>query len=50
MYTKTKDAEDYSEITDIFGNLKTQETTINDKTYQITLNKDRQNRIELIVK
>ena len=50
VYTKTKDAEDYSEITDIFGNLKTQETTSNDKTYQITLNRDRQNRIELIVK
>lgn len=50
VYTKTKDAEDYSEITDIFGNLKTQETTINGKTYQITLNRDRQNRIELIVK
>ena len=50
VYTKTKDAEDYGEITDIFGNLETKEISLNNKTYQITINKDRDNRIELIVK
>lgn len=50
VYTKTKDAEDYGEITDMFSSMPTKETTINNKKYKVTLNKERQNRIELIVK
>ncbi len=50
VYTKTKDAEDYGEIVDIFASVPTKEATINGKKYRISLNKDRQNRIELIVK
>lgn len=49
VYTKTSDAEDYGEITDSFGTFKTQEITIKDKTYQIKINKDRENRVELKV-
>ena len=49
VYTKTKDAEDYGEINDLFGTLETQEMTINNKTYRIKINKDRENRVELIV-
>lgn len=50
IYTKTKDAEDYGEIIDIFASAPTREATINGKKYQVVLNKNRQNRIELIVK
>ena len=48
VYTKTSNAENYDEITDMFRTLnKTQ--TINNKKYTIKYNKDRQNRVELIV-
>ena len=50
VYTKTTDATDYGEITDLFQSLKTQTTEINSKEYTITLNKNRQNRVELIIK
>lgn len=49
VYTKTTDAEDYGEITDAFGTYKTQEIKIGEKTYQIKINKDKENRVELIV-
>lgn len=49
VYTKTKDAEDYGEVTDSFGSFKQKEIKIGDKTYQIRINKDRENRVELIV-
>lgn len=49
VYTKTKDAEDYDEILDIFG-LLNETKTINGKTYNIYCNKDKLNRIELTVK
>ena len=49
VYTKTKDATDYGEITDLFQSLQTQTKEINSKKYTITLNKNRQNRVELIV-
>lgn len=49
IYTKTLDAEDYGEITDAFGSFKTQEIKIDDKTYKIRINKNRENRVELIV-
>lgn len=49
VYTKTSDAEDYGELNDIFGILETKKTTIGNKTYQIQINKDRENRVELIV-
>jgi len=50
VYTKTKDAEDYGEISDNFGAVPKTEATINNKKYEIVLNKERQNRIELIIK
>ncbi len=49
VYTKTADSEDYGEISDIFGSINNAEATINGKKYKISLNKDRLNRIELIV-
>lgn len=49
VYTKTLNAEDYGEITDSFGTFKTQELTIGDKKYQIRINKNRENRVELVV-
>ncbi|MDD5887952.1 MAG: DUF5011 domain-containing protein [bacterium] len=49
VYTKTYDSEDYGEINDIFASINKAEATINDKTYRITLNKERFNRIELVV-
>ena len=49
VYTKTTNAEDYDEIVDVFRNVN-EEITINNKNYKITYNKDRNNRIELIVK
>lgn len=50
VYTKTTDSEDYGEISDIFASINEYEATINGKTYKITLNKNKQNRIELVVK
>lgn len=49
VYTKTTDSEDYGEINDIFGMINKAEETINGKKYKISLNKNRLNRIELIV-
>ena len=49
VYTKTTDAEDYGEITDAFGTFKTQEMKIGEKTYRIEINKEKENRVELIV-
>ena len=49
VYTKTTDAEDYGEITDAFGTFKTQEIKIGDRRYQIRINKEKENRVELIV-
>ncbi len=49
VYTKTIDSEDYGEISDIFASITKAEEKIENKTYKITLNKERQNRIELIV-
>lgn len=49
IHTKTIDSEDYGEITDIFAAINKAEATINNKNYRISLNKERQNRIELII-
>ena len=49
IYTKTSNASNYDEIPDMFKSLK-EEITINDKTYTISYNKARNNRIELTVK
>lgn len=49
VYTKTTDSEDYGEIVDIFAAINKAEATINNKKYRITLNKTRQNRLELVV-
>ena len=49
IYTKTSNAANYDIVTDIFRSIN-ETTTINDKTYTITYNKDRENRIEIIVK
>lgn len=49
VYTKTSDAEDYGELTDSFGSFKTQEIKIGENVYRISINKDRENRIELTV-
>ena len=49
VYTKTKDARDYGELTDILGILPKLESTSNDKQYSISLNKERQNRVEITV-
>ena len=49
VYTKTIDAEDYGILNDSFGTFKTQKTIINGKTYQVQINKKRENRVELIV-
>ena len=50
VYTKTTDSEDYGEICDIFASINEDEATISGKKYKITLNKSKQNRIELVVK
>ncbi|MBE6157904.1 MAG: DUF5011 domain-containing protein [Firmicutes bacterium] len=50
VYTKTVDAEDYGELYDSFGMLDTVSTTINGKNYSVSLNRTRQNRVELTVK
>ena len=49
IYTKTIDSEDYGELTDIFQSINKAETTINNKKYSVVLNKNNNNRIELIV-
>lgn len=48
VYTKTSNAEDYGELSDMFKVLK-KTATINGKKYTITYNKERQNRLELTV-
>ena len=48
VYTKTSDAEDYGELSDMFESIK-ETTTINNKKYTITYNKNKQDRIEIIV-
>ena len=48
IYTKTGNAEDYGELSDMFGEVN-ETTTINNKTFTIQYNGDRQNRIELKV-
>lgn len=50
VYTKTVDATDYGEITDDFEILEDTTKTINGKTYTVTRNDNRDNRIEIIVK
>lgn len=49
VYTKVANTEDYGEIVDIFGSIEEPEITMNNKKYKIILNKERQNRIELVV-
>ena len=49
IYTKTVDSEDYGELNDIFQSINNAEATINGKHYKVTLNKNRNNRIELNV-
>lgn len=49
VYTKTSNAEDYGEITDMFEELN-KKININDKEYTITYNENRLDRIELTVK
>ena len=48
VYTKTSNAANYDELTDISKRLKKQ-ATINNKKYTISVNKERNNRIELTV-
>ena len=48
IYTKTSNAENYDELTDKFRMIDST-TTINSKKYTVKYNKDRSNRIELIV-
>ena len=45
---KTSNAEDYGELSDMFESIK-ETTTINNKKYTITYNKDKQDRVELTV-
>ena len=49
IYTKTSNAEDYGELSDMFGELN-EKAKINNNTYQITHNEDRLDRVELIIK
>ena len=49
VYTKTKDSEDYGEINDKFGMINEASVIIGNKKYNIQLNKERMNRIELVV-
>ena len=49
VYTKTSNATNYDEIPDLLRSLN-ETTTINGKTYNIKFNKNRSNRIEIIVK
>ena len=48
VYSKTSNAEDYGELSDMFESIK-ETTTINNKKYTITYNKDKQDRVELTV-
>ena len=50
VYTKTTDSEDYGELYDSFGMLDVKSANINGKNYSVSLNKSRQNRVELTVK
>lgn len=49
IYTKTSDATNYDELTDMFRTIK-ETIVIDNKTYTIYYNKNRNNRIELEVK
>ncbi len=49
VYTKTTNAEDYGELTDMFESLN-ESATISNKKYNITYNKDRLDRLEISVK
>ena len=49
IYTKTSDAANYDELTDMFRSIK-ETVVIDNKTYTIYYNKNRNNRIELEVK
>ena len=49
IYTKTSNAENYDELTDIFRSVN-DTATINNKTYTVKYNKDRNKRIEITVK
>ena len=48
IYSKTSNAEDYGELSDMFESVK-ETATINNKKYTVTYNKDKQDRIEIIV-
>ena len=48
VYTKTTNAEDYGELTDMFEELN-ETATINGKKYTITYNRDRLDRLELTI-
>ena len=48
IYTKTYNATNYDELTDMFRCIN-EKTTINDKTYKLYYNKERNNRVELEV-
>lgn len=49
IYTKTIDSEDYGELVDIFQSINKAESIINNKKYSVVLNKEKNNRIELII-
>ena len=49
IYTKTSNAENFDELTDIFRSVN-DTATINNKTYTVKYNKDRSKRIEITVK
>ena len=49
IYTKTSNAENFDELIDIFRSVN-DTMTINNKTYTIKFNKDRNKRIEITVK
>ena len=49
IYTKTSNAENFDELTDIFRSVN-DTATINNKTYTVKYNKDRNKRIEITVK
>lgn len=49
VYTKTLNSEDYGEVTDKFAAINKAKLTKNGITYEVILNKDRNNRIELKV-
>ncbi|MBQ6477579.1 MAG: DUF5011 domain-containing protein [Bacilli bacterium] len=49
VYTKTANAANYDELIDLSKRLN-KETTIDDKSYKIAVNKERNNRVELTIK